>query len=131
MACYFADKLQKDLKVPVGILCTAVGGTPTEAFISLETLNANKRTAKMVKEWPYSKELHVSIAQKSLACFKQVLPKGKKMKFGEFEYHHSWEPGIIFDTGVKPLMPAQIRGAIWYQGESMAIIPTSTICSGR
>lgn len=38
VAFYFAQKLQKELQVPVGIIMTAVGGTPAEAWLDKEDL---------------------------------------------------------------------------------------------
>ncbi len=115
VAYIFAQAMQRELNVPVGILSTGAGGSPTEAFISLGTLMSHPRTAKMVKGWPYSKECNTKQAAK---CFKNVLKKGEKIKFGEFPYHHPWEPGILFETGIKPMLPYTINGAIWYQGET-------------
>ncbi|MFD2160213.1 sialate O-acetylesterase [Rubritalea tangerina] len=115
VALIFAQKMHEELKVPIGILHTAAGGSPTEAFISNETLMANKRTAALVKNWPYSKECSTPQAAKN---FKNALKPGEKIVFGKFPYHHPWEPSILFDMGVKSLMPYTINGAIWYQGET-------------
>lgn len=35
---YYARLLQQKLKIPVGIICSSVGGTPIEAWMSLKTL---------------------------------------------------------------------------------------------
>lgn len=115
VAYIFAQAMHQELKVPIGILHTAAGGSPTEAFISHETLMANKRTAALVKDWPYSKECSTPQAKNN---FKNVLKPGEKIKFGEFEYHHPWEPSILYDLGVAKLIPYTIHGAIWYQGET-------------
>jgi sialate O-acetylesterase len=76
---------------------------------------ANERTAALVKDWPYSKECSTPQAKNN---FKNVLKPGEKIVFGQFPYHHPWEPGVLFDRGVKPLIPYTINGAIWYQGET-------------
>jgi sialate O-acetylesterase len=115
VAYIFAQALYREVKVPVAILCTAAGGSPTEAFISHESLMTHKRTAALVKDWPYSKECSTPQAKNN---FKNVLKEGEKIKFGKFSYHHPWEPSILFDTGIKPLIPYTINGAIWYQGET-------------
>ncbi|NWK54146.1 hypothetical protein HW115_00870 [Verrucomicrobiaceae bacterium N1E253] len=115
VAYIFAQAMYRELNVPIGILHTAAGGSPTEAFISHDTLMANKRTAALVRGWPYSKECSTPQAKNN---FKNVLKPGEKIKFGQFEYHHPWEPSILFDLGVAPLIPYTIHGAIWYQGET-------------
>lgn len=111
----FAQAMSRELKVPIGILCTAAGGSPTEAFISNKALMANPRTAALVKDWPYSQECSTPQAKNN---FKNVLKEGEKIVFGKFPYHHPWEPSLLFDMGVKPLIPYTINGAIWYQGET-------------
>ncbi|MEJ6718065.1 MAG: sialate O-acetylesterase [Akkermansiaceae bacterium] len=117
----FAQEMYRELKVPVAILHTACGGTPTEAFISHEALQSNPRTKKLVDNWPYSKESQSGLG--AAKCFKNVLEKGEKIIFGEFPYHHPWEPSILYETGIEPLIPYTIAGAIWYQGESNQMFP--------
>lgn len=121
VATIFAQALHRELKVPVGILQTAVGGTPTEAFISAESLQSHPRTKKLVDNWPYSKESQSG--QAAAGSFKKVLKEGEKIVFGKFPYHHPWEPSLIYDCGIRPLMPYTIHGAIWYQGESNQLFP--------
>lgn len=121
VALIFAQAMHRELKVPIGILHTAVGGTPTEAFISSESLQSHPRTKKLVDNWPYSKESQSGKA--AAGSFKKVLKEGEKIVFGKFPYHHPWEPSIIYDCGVRPLMPYTIHGAIWYQGESNQLFP--------
>ena len=41
VAWYFGKHLQQQLRVPVGLLCPAVGGTPTEAWIPRESLQSD------------------------------------------------------------------------------------------
>ena len=38
VAYYFAKKIQKELKIPVGIICSAWGGTPAEAWTPIDIL---------------------------------------------------------------------------------------------
>lgn len=53
---YFASRLSRELKIPVGIVASNWGGTIAEAWISRETLLANPDTAAKVTEY----ELFVS-----------------------------------------------------------------------
>lgn len=38
VAYYFGKMLQDSLKVPVGLICNAIGGSPTEAWVDRNTL---------------------------------------------------------------------------------------------
>lgn len=51
VALWFAKKLNEDLQVPVGILCSSWGGTIAEAWISQEMLLTNPDYALQVMEY--------------------------------------------------------------------------------
>ena len=114
VAFYFAVKLQKELDVPVGVINISVGGTMTENFISKQTLASIPELAPLANDWvksvmPWCRER----ALYNLSSWTERFPS-KKLA------HHPYEPGFIFDSGVKPLSSFQIKGVIWYQGESNA-----------
>ena len=114
VAFYFAAKLQKELDVPVGIINISVGGTMTENFISKQTLASIPELAPLANDWiksimPWCRDR----ALYNLSSWTEQFPL-KKLA------HHPYEPGFIFDSSVKPLSPFQIKGVIWYQGESNA-----------
>ena len=48
VAWYFGRRVQEKLDVPVGLICTAMGGTPAEAWISQEALRADPELSGMV-----------------------------------------------------------------------------------
>lgn len=63
---YFAKKLQNELKVPVGLVNTSWGGTPSEAWTSVEAIDSipalkasRERDWKVVKEYPGKKKAFV------------------------------------------------------------------------
>ena len=49
MAYYFGKKLQDSLQVPVGLICNAIGGSPTEAWIDRSTLEY--RFPAILRNW--------------------------------------------------------------------------------
>ncbi len=54
VAYFFAKKLRSELKVPVGVLSAAVGGSPIEAWFSPEAVAGNpllQRNMKQVQQW--------------------------------------------------------------------------------
>ncbi|MBB1316716.1 hypothetical protein H5123_03520 [Shewanella sp. SR43-4] len=116
VAFYFAAKLQKQLDVPVGVINVSVGGTMTENFISKSTLASTPELSPLAEHWlthimPWCKER----ALLNLSAWIEHFPE-KPLP------HHPYEPGFMFDSGIKPLSPFQIKGVIWYQGESNAPI---------
>lgn len=114
-AYFFARGLQKELKIPIGIICNAVGGVGTEAWISPETLEKRPLYASFLgKEWlksPLMSPWAVGRANQNLS---QVL------KSGETDLRHPFKPGFLFDEGIRWMAPFPISGVIWYQGETNA-----------
>ena len=51
VAYYFAKKIHKDLKVPVGIIYAAWGGTPAEAWTPNTILQNEKALGLYIKRW--------------------------------------------------------------------------------
>jgi sialate O-acetylesterase len=94
VAYHFGDNLQKSLKVPVGMIHTSWGGTPAEAWTSVEALDADP----MLKYY----------AQNATNAAKAKQPVGPNV------------PASLYNAMIHPLLPFAIKGAIWYQGESNA-----------
>jgi sialate O-acetylesterase len=88
---FFASELYKKLKVPVGIIFSAFGGTPAEDWTSKAALENNPELTTLVKNY-----------DKIVASYK---PPGKVMS-GLYN-------GMVF-----PLIPYAIKGVAWYQGEA-------------
>jgi len=86
----FGMKLRKELKVPVGLIQTAWGGTNCKVWSS----------SKVIDKFPgYKKQLDTAL-------------KKKKVK------GHPRTPSVLYNAMVQPLVPLSIAGFIWYQGES-------------
>ena len=109
IAYYFSKMLQDSLQVPVGLICNAIGGSPTEAWISREALEYdfpailhNWRQNDFIQEWVRNR---ASLNIKQATCTLQ---------------RHPYEPCYLFESGILPLEQFPIKGVIWYQGESNA-----------
>ncbi len=88
---FFGRRLQKELKVPIGLVGSNWGGTRIEPWTSP---NGFKSVPEL----------------KSLADQVDAYDKNSKVGGGS--------PAAIFNSMVHPLAPFAMRGAIWYQGES-------------
>ena len=93
----FAKNLFINLKVPVGIIFSAFGGTPAEDWISETSLKSNSKLKELVAN--YDKP---TIAWK---------PTGKTMSG-------------LYNGMIYPLLPYALKGVVWYQGESNNDRPT-------
>jgi sialate O-acetylesterase len=102
---YFGRDLHQELKVPVGLICSAVGGTPVQAWTPQEVMDANPLTAHIQKD--YKAYYDTPAAQRRKARGTWIY--GAKAEKG---------PARLFNAMISPLIPLTIRGATWCQGEA-------------
>lgn len=92
-AYFFGLMLNKALNVPIGLICTAWGGTRIEPWIS----EAGIRNFDWVKVPDKSAPPQGTLSQQT--------------------------PTVLFNAMINPIAGYGIRGAIWYQGESNRLEP--------
>ena len=118
---YFGRHLQQSLNVPVGLICPAVGGTPTEAWIPREALAADPQLKGLVAgNWLDNELLGDFCRTRGEQNLLHALQAGDELSGDDLGPNHAFKPGFMWEAGVKPLLPYAIRGVIWYQGESNA-----------
>ncbi|MCM1484008.1 MAG: cyclically-permuted mutarotase family protein [Muribaculaceae bacterium] len=107
VAYNFARTLRDSLDVPVGIISAPVGGSPTESWIDVNTLEMNMpevlvnwRTNDYLQPW----------AQQRVGENIGNRPGGR----------HPYEPTYLYSAAIRPIEGLPVAGAIWYQGESNA-----------
>ena len=109
VAWYFGKMMRDSLNVPVGIIHNAIGGSPTEAWIDIETLE--HQLPEILIDWRNSEFVQPWVKERG------IMSTG--MRNGEPDGHrHSFEPSYLYATGIRPLKAYPIAGVIWYQGES-------------
>lgn len=121
VAWYFGRHLQKELGVPIGLICPAVGGTPAEAWIPVAALKSDLHLTGLVAgNWLDNSGLAEFCRTRGQQNLLAAIQAGETIPGDEDGPNHSFKPGFMWDAGIKPLIPYAIRGAIWYQGESNA-----------
>lgn len=132
VAWYFGSRLQQQLNVPIGLICPAVGGTPTEAWISREALAADSDLKGLVcGNWLDNERLGDFCRSRGHQNLLSAIQAGDSIPGDGFGPNHSFKPGFMWAAGIKPLVPFAIQGAIWYQGESNAETRTRVREHGR
>jgi arylsulfatase A-like enzyme len=121
VAWFFAVELQRRLKVPVGVICPAVGGTPTEAWVSREALALDPNLRGMVRgNWLDNERLSDFCRMRGEQNLLSAIQAGELIPGDFLGPNHSFKPGFMWQAGIEPLIPYAIRGVVWYQGESNA-----------
>lgn len=144
----FAVVLEKELKVPVGIIQTAWGGTAIKPWIDLTYFKGNPRLdnnaasvqalrdrlPEAIKEYnektipEYEARLQKwkdeqAAAEANRPADYKPDPKAKKPKAPDRPTQPDMQSGLpsaIHNGMVHPLIPYGIKGVLWYQGESNA-----------
>ncbi len=95
---FFARDLYKKLGVPVGMIHTSWGGTPAQAWTSLDGFGDSPELKGYV--------------EKAKATLAAGTPAG-----GDVNQN---SPTTLYNGMLAPVIPYGIKGVIWYQGESNA-----------
>lgn len=107
---FFARDLHKALNCPVGIIFSAVGGTPAEYWTSRSELEQCPDLKEMVERYDRS----LLDFSKKLAVYKQEGSVGKAPS-NPAEQRHVYGH---YNAMIRPLQPYAVKGVAWYQGES-------------
>jgi sialate O-acetylesterase len=122
VAYFFGREIASKEHVAVGLIDSTWGGTPAEAWVSLESLASDSSLipvfasfAKMTNERDEAQAILTAEKREDAAARQasQPLP------------HHPWHPALesydpswLFNAMVAPATQFGIKGVIWYQGET-------------
>lgn len=109
IAYYFGKKLQDSLQVPVGLICNAIGGSTTEAWVDRSSLEY--QFPSILRNWKQNDFVQGWARERAVLNIKKATSKLQR---------HPYEPCYLYESGILPLQQFPIKGVIWYQGESNA-----------
>lgn len=109
IAYYFGQMLRDSLNIPIGLICNAVGGSPTESWIDRRTLEFE--FPAILRNWKGNDFIQDWVRGRAAQNIKKSTDKLQR---------HPYEPCYLYEAGILPLDSFDIRGVIWYQGESNA-----------
>lgn len=109
VAYYFGKALHDSLGVPVGLVCNAVGGSPTEAWIDRRTLERD--FPQIFRSWRANDFVQDWVRERAVLNVRKSTADTQR---------HPYHPSYLFEAGILPLAKYPLRGVIWYQGESNA-----------
>jgi len=122
---FFARDLQRELKVPVGILTLTYGASTAQAWIRRETIAANPKLKPVLDEFDAKMKAYVPPTGEELqqwrAATNRARAEGKRAprrpKPNPDQDQHN--PTVLFNGMIAPVVPYAVRGVLWYQGESI------------
>ncbi len=104
---YFAENLEKNINMPVGILNVSLGGSSIISWLSREDIDNNE------------------VIKNDLINDERYIPYDDwKEEPGKIEVHHDMTAN--YNTRIHPIKDFRIAGMIWYQGETDVMFDTKT-----
>jgi sialate O-acetylesterase len=127
---FFAREVHQRLQTPVGLVISAVGGTPIDAWVDgakqrarpelkpLFSPGADFDVAKAKAEYEAAKETWKIEVKKARAEGKAP-PRPPRDPVATRE--RKANVGGLFNGMINPLVPMALRGVLWYQGEANTV----------
>ncbi|HEV2645533.1 MAG TPA: sialate O-acetylesterase [Acidobacteriaceae bacterium] len=118
VAYFFARALQQKEHVAIGLIEAGWGGTPAEAWMSLDTLSNDANLRPVFSQRAAWMDDEVTAQQTNHADTK-ARAEGKNPPHRPWRADpYSWRPAGLYNALIAPITPLTIRGVIWYQGEA-------------
>ena len=138
-AFFFGRELHRKLKVPVGLIVAARGGSDITTWTSRTAQQDTQELNALLTSWERKvKAWTPEVEAAAMAAYEKEFPKWKaavkaaakadqkrpprpeaaRRPVHPADHHH--HPATLFNGMIYPLIPYAIRGVIWYQGESNA-----------
>lgn len=119
---FFARHLHEKTDMPMGVIQSAWGGTPAEAWTSSETLMRDPALRQFLSDWQEVEAAYPRAMARHRAAIGRWETAGRKGARPREPRGpgHQHQPAGLFNGMIAPLIPFAIRGVIWYQGENNA-----------
>jgi sialate O-acetylesterase len=135
---FFARDLQREIKVPIGIIAEAFGASTAEAWIRREPLAADPQLKPMLDSFdakvaafrtnrpavvapPRSEDVNATntvVAGAGAGTNRATAGRRRAAGPGD-PVQDQHNATVLFNGMIQPVIPYALRGAIWYQGESV------------
>lgn len=122
VAYFFGRQVAQHEHVPIGLIDSSWGGTPGEAWVSLDGLSSD---AGLMPVFAARTEMTKIEADRAAIRRAEKAEDDAARKANQpLPKHHwqpdpaSWAPAWLFNGMVAPAVEYSIKGVIWYQGES-------------
>jgi len=119
----FARDLNQALKLPVGIVLSAFGASTAEAWVPRAALAADPQLKPMLDKFDAREnyfKAHPGASDADAPPAPQTI-NSRPGRPGPLRdpVHDQHQPTVLFNGMINPIVPYAIRGALWYQGESV------------
>jgi sialate O-acetylesterase len=132
VAYFFGRAVAQQEHVAIGLIDATWGGTPGEAWVSMDGLSADPSLMPVFAEWADFARNQADLIRLQDAEKKEdeAAEKAGRPKPQHTSWHpdpSSWAPAALYNGMVAPAVNYRIKGVIWYQGESNSGRPRATM----
>ena len=122
VAYFFGREIAAREHVAVGLIDATWGGTPAEAWVSLDGLSASSPLMPVFASWA-----KMAAQQADMPALTQAeqrddeAARASNTQLPKHPWHPlaaSWAPSWLFNAMISPAVDFGIKGVIWYQGET-------------
>jgi sialate O-acetylesterase len=122
VAYFFGREIATKEHVPIGLIDSTWGGTPAEAWVSLDSLSADAALMPAFATWAQMADEQADVpALLSAEKREDEAARSANQPPPKHSWHpepSSWSPAWLYNAMVAPAINYPIKGVIWYQGET-------------
>ncbi len=122
IAYFFGHQISERENVPVGLIDTSWGGTPADPWVSLDTLGTDPNLlpafASRARFAANLADVDLQIAAERREDEEAKVAGKPAPKHPWHPYQSSFAPAQLYNAMIAPLTPMEIKGFLWYQGET-------------
>jgi len=127
VAYFFARDLQNEINVPVGVITEAFGASTAEAWIDRETLAADPKLKPLLARFDAAVDnfrtnrppVVAPPRSEDVSATNAAPPSRRRPPGSRDPVQDQHNATVLFNGMIAPIVPFALRGAIWYQGESI------------
>jgi sialate O-acetylesterase len=113
----FSRDLQKAINQPIGFITSAFGASCASAWVSKDVLDSDARLKSIMDGFAAQVAAYKTSAAAAPAAPAGAARGGRAGGGNPFTNQHN--PYVLWNAMIKPIQPYAIKGALWYQGESI------------
>ena len=122
IAYFFGREIAAKENVPIGLIDSTWGGTPADAWTSMDTLGSNPALLPAFRSRAILADAQPDMnAIRAAEKLEDEQAKAAGKPAPRHPYHPdpvSWQPAGLYDAMIAPLTPLSLKGFLWYQGET-------------
>jgi sialate O-acetylesterase len=122
-AYFFGREISRRERVTIGLIDSTWGGSPAEAWISMDSLGADASLMPVFAYWAHVSDDHVDAERVAAEQQREAAAAAADGKPAPWHMWvpgdlGSWDPSWLYNGMVSPAVNFPIKGVIWYQGET-------------